>query len=103
MMINIFKNKILLVAGGIVFGVLFALFFGIFVKILWNWLMPELFSLPRISYWQAWGLVLLSHIFFKNTEHRFRSNNRDNRKPENLRQKIREHIHETHSAEEAQA
>lgn len=102
MMINIFKNKILLVAGGIIFGVLFALVFGIFVKILWNWLMPELFSLPRISYWQAWGLVLLSHIFFKNTEHRFRSNINDNRKSGNLRQKIKQHVYEARVSEEPQ-
>lgn len=26
---------------------------------LWNWLMPSLFGLPLISFWQAFGLMLL--------------------------------------------
>lgn len=31
---------------------------------LWNWLMPALFALHRISFWQALGLLLLSKILF---------------------------------------
>jgi len=38
--------------------------FGVFVKWLWNALMPEVFGLPEIGYWQAVGLVVLAHIFF---------------------------------------
>ncbi len=45
--------------------VIFAFLFGLFVMLLWNWLMPDIFGLPRIDYWHAWGLVLLSHILFK--------------------------------------
>ncbi len=31
--------------------------------LLWNWLMPYLFSLPEVSFWMAWGLLwLLSFI-----------------------------------------
>ncbi len=45
--------------------VLFAFLFGLFVMLLWNWLMPDIFGLPKIDYWHAWGLVLLSHILFK--------------------------------------
>jgi hypothetical protein len=33
--------------------------------ILWNWLMPTIFSLPKITFWQAWGLNWLVSIFFK--------------------------------------
>ena len=33
--------------------------------LLWNWLMPDLFGLKEITYWQGWGLVLLSHLLFK--------------------------------------
>ena len=29
---------------------------------LWNWLVPELFAGPTISFWQALGLLLLSKI-----------------------------------------
>ncbi len=32
------------------------------VMSLWNWLMPALFALHRISFWQALGLLLLSKI-----------------------------------------
>jgi len=42
-----------------------ALLFGLIVMVLWNWIMPEIFSLPEITYWQAWGIVLLAHILFK--------------------------------------
>lgn len=34
------------------------------VMILWNWLMPELFALPCLSFWQAAGLLLLCKILF---------------------------------------
>ena len=42
-----------------------ALLFGLIVMVLWNWIMPEIFGLQEISYWQAWGIVLLAHILFK--------------------------------------
>jgi len=32
--------------------------------LLWNWLIPSLFSGPVITYWQALGLILLSKILF---------------------------------------
>lgn len=34
---------------------------------LWNWLMPKLFSLPTITFWEAWGLNWLCAILFKST------------------------------------
>lgn len=49
---------------GIGFIGLFFLF-GWVVMLLWNWLMPEIFDLKQITYWQAWGLLLLSSILFK--------------------------------------
>lgn len=33
-----------------------------FVELLWNWLMPVIFQLPQIDYWQAFGLVMLIAI-----------------------------------------
>ena len=51
---------------GIVVGVpaLLALF-GAVTMALWNWLMPAIFGLPEIRFWQALGLLVLSHILFK--------------------------------------
>jgi hypothetical protein len=53
-----------LTLGGIVFAVLFAFLFGLVVKVLWNWLMPALFGLGVITFWQAFGIVLLAKILF---------------------------------------
>jgi len=45
--------------------VAFTFLFGLVVMLLWNWLMPDIFGLRTITYWQGWGLLLLSHILFK--------------------------------------
>jgi hypothetical protein len=37
------------------------------LMLLWNWLMPIIFNLPEITFWQAIGLNLLSTILFKPT------------------------------------
>lgn len=50
--------------AGVAFAVVFALVFGLLVKVLWNWLMPMLFSLPQITYWQAFGIVILVKLLF---------------------------------------
>jgi len=56
------------IALGFLFGIgglaLFALL-GWIVMLLWNWLMPDIFGLKVITYWQAWGLFLLSTLLFK--------------------------------------
>ena len=38
--------------------------FGAIVMLLWNALMPDIFHLPQITFWQALGLLLLSKILF---------------------------------------
>ncbi len=52
------------IARGIAIGIAFALVFGIFVKLLWNWLAPGVFGLREIGYWQAVGLVVLARMLF---------------------------------------
>jgi len=37
---------------------------SLFVYFLWNALMPEIFGLPTINFWQAIGLSLLSASLF---------------------------------------
>lgn len=50
---------------GIVVASAFALLFGYFVKIMWNWLMPAIFpALPVITFWQAVVLILLARVLF---------------------------------------
>jgi vacuolar-type H+-ATPase subunit I/STV1 len=41
---------------------LFALLFGWLVKLLWNWILPEVLGVGFISYWQAFGIVILAHL-----------------------------------------
>jgi hypothetical protein len=38
--------------------------FGFVVMHLWNWLMPALFGLGMITFWQALGILILSKILF---------------------------------------
>ncbi len=56
------------IAGMVVLGVigaaLFALVFGWLVMILWNWIMPAVFGLGVIGYWQAFGIVILAKLIF---------------------------------------
>ena len=56
------------IAGFVVLGVVgaavFALAFGWLVMLLWNWLMPPIFGLGQIGYWQAFGIVILAKLLF---------------------------------------
>ncbi|MEM9001229.1 MAG: hypothetical protein AAGB24_13275 [Bacteroidota bacterium] len=48
----------------IIFAIAMAFLVSYLVMALWNWLMPDVFGLTTISYWQAFGLLLLAKIFF---------------------------------------
>lgn len=49
---------------GIVAIIGFALLFGFGIMWLWNWLMPDLFGLMTINYWQAVGIFVMAKILF---------------------------------------
>ena len=51
-------GKFLLFAAFLIFAV------GYVVMGLWNALIPELFKGPVLTYWQAIGLLLLTHFLF---------------------------------------
>jgi ABC-type multidrug transport system fused ATPase/permease subunit len=38
--------------------------FSVVVMLLWNWLMPAIFGLTVINFWQAIGILILSRILF---------------------------------------
>jgi hypothetical protein len=38
--------------------------FGLAAMFLWNALLPDIFGLPEINYWQAAGMLLLARIVF---------------------------------------
>lgn len=52
---------------GIKMFLLFLLFGAVMsyvMMLLWNWLMPVLFGLAVINFWQAFGLLLISKLIF---------------------------------------
>lgn len=85
-----FAAKGFWIIGGIIFTLVFAFVFAVIVMLLWNWLMPTIFGLPVITYWQAWGLILLSHILVKGHGFKYGSQYREAR----LKEKFRDRIHD---------
>jgi len=57
------------IIGGISLAILFAFVFGTFIMLLWNWLMPMIFSLPEINYLQAVGILVLTRLLFGGISH----------------------------------
>jgi hypothetical protein len=45
--------------------ILACMLFGGPLMVLWNWLMPTIFKLPYITFWQACGLQLMAALLFK--------------------------------------
>ena len=46
-------------------AILTVILFGGPLMVLWNWLMPIIFNLPTITFWQACGLQLMAVLLFK--------------------------------------
>lgn len=76
---------------GLVIAAVLALLFGLVLMWLWNWLMPTIFGLPVITFWQAWGLVVLSHILFKTFPNHDHHNRRDDAWKRKFHEKFFEH------------
>jgi hypothetical protein len=61
--------KVLRIIGLVVLGIVglavFACVLGLAVMWLWNWLMPDLFGLHALTFWQAVGLLVLCHLLFR--------------------------------------
>jgi hypothetical protein len=49
----------------IVFGIAMLVVLGTAVMLLWNALIPDIFHGPTVTFWQAVGLLLLSHILVR--------------------------------------
>lgn len=57
-------EKALAVFGGLLIIVIVAIILALPTMWLWNWLMPHLFGLVSITFWEALGINLLSGILF---------------------------------------
>ena len=51
-------------AGWILVGIAIFLGLGFLVKLLWNWLLPNISSLKRVTYLQALGILVLAKLLF---------------------------------------
>ncbi len=60
---KIVKVIFIVIFGAIAIAAL-ALLFGYVVMLLWNWLMPAIFGLGMITFWQAVGIVILAKLLF---------------------------------------
>ena len=49
---------------GIIIVIVVSLLFAFPTMLLWNQLMPEIFGLQEIGFWQSLGLVLLARFIF---------------------------------------
>jgi hypothetical protein len=93
-------GKILWGIGFGILGLAFALLCGWVVMLLWNWLMPDIFGLKQITYWQAWGLFILSSLLFKGMGHGGHSPSSEKKRKQKLKSYIlEEHFHKTDAAE----
>lgn len=60
------SEKVLVAALGLILGVLlFCLLAAWPFMLLWNWLMPMIFGLCTLTFWQACGLLVLTSLMFR--------------------------------------
>lgn len=85
----------------LVVGVAAAFLFTFITMSLWNALMPELFGLTLLTFWQTLGLLVLSWLFFgrfrghgMGHHWRHRMKERWMRMSPEEREKFRQHMHE---------
>jgi hypothetical protein len=83
-------EKVLLGIGFGILGIGALFLFGWIVMLLWNWLMPEIFGLKQVTYWQAWGLLILSCILLKSWGSLGGSRSGDRKRKRHLRRYLRE-------------
>lgn len=67
----------------IIFTILVLIAGYVFMR-LWNWLMPDLFGLITINYWQALGLMLLAKFLFGFGNHSSKSSRKKHRRERKL-------------------
>jgi|LSQX01.1.fsa_nt_gb hypothetical protein len=84
-------KSVLKVIGMVLLVVIIGGAAGFVIKSIWNWLMPSIFNLGRITYWQGIGLFALIRILFGgiNTDNsKSTTYEESNRRDKILKQKI---------------
>jgi len=82
---------IFIVPAAILGMLLFVALGGEIVKQLWNWLLPPIFGVRQITFWQALGMLVLCRILFGGFGHTHsHSPKRTPEERERFRQRMRE-------------
>jgi hypothetical protein len=58
-------NALSAIIMGVALLIFVAALMSLPVMLLWDWLMPTIFGLPEITWFQAWGLLFLCGLLFK--------------------------------------
>ena len=61
------QDRINLVIGILFIGLTSLIIMGAPLMYLWNWIVPSIFGLRYITFWEAIGLNILGHILFSQT------------------------------------
>ena len=62
---NKFTTILMALAVALVGAGLGSLISGILIKLLWNGLMPSIFALGEITYWQGVGISILAYLLIR--------------------------------------
>jgi len=57
-------KKVLMIIGFVILGIALCILMGFVMMWLWNWLMPMIFGLTELTYWQAVGVFVLAKLIF---------------------------------------
>ena len=58
-------KKFGMLCGVLIVIVVFSLLIAFPIKWLWNGVMPDIFGLPEITFWKAYGMYLLFHLLLR--------------------------------------
>jgi len=61
------QDRINLVVGILFIGLSSLIVMGAPLMYLWNWIVPSIFGLRYITFWEAIGLNMIAHIIFGQT------------------------------------
>ncbi|MFO7612310.1 MAG: hypothetical protein R6W99_07490 [Clostridia bacterium] len=83
-----------MVIGGIIVAALLAFLLGWIIMLLWNWLMPALFGLGTITYWQGFGIFFFAKLIFGFSGGHSESGHKEKKKSGTIRSEIGKEIRE---------
>lgn len=61
------NDKLNLIVGILFIGLTSLIVLGAPLMYVWNWIVPSIFGLRYITFWEAIGLNILAHIIFSQT------------------------------------